>query len=221
MPWLGYFEQIARADVFIFLDSVQYVKREWVNRNRLKGFDDKPFWLSVPVKVNRRETRINEVVISPDQPQWKERHLNSVKTHLGRAAHFEAIWPHVETWLNVEVGHLAELNISGILLFSSLLGLDTRFLRASDLRATGRKESLILNLCKEVGTDVYYSSLGSKVYLKPHEHTFQENGISVVYQNWVHPEYPQLGNQFVSHLSVVDALMNIGPERTRALLMGG
>lgn len=217
LPWLGYFEQMERADIFILLDNVQYVKREWMNRNRLKGFDGKPFWLTVPVKLHSQKTRLLDVTISRGQPRWPDKHLRSIKTHLGKAPYFEEIFEPLEGWLQAGHYYLVDLNITGIRLLADLMGLSPVFMRASEMDVAGEKGELILNLCKAAGTDLYYTSMGSKAYLEAVEHLFHENGIEVVYQEWEHPTYRQRGNRFLSHLSIVDTLMNVGSTGTRAL----
>ena len=218
LPWLGYFEQIARADVFIFLDTVQFVKRSWHSRNRLKGFRDKPFWLTVPVQVKSQRTPLVKVRISPDRPQWRKKNLESIRVHLGKAPYLDSLFPFIEELIETDFELLIDLNIAMIKMFSEILSLKTKFMRASDLRAEGSRNKLLLNLCKLVGTEVYYTAFGSKDYMEKEENIFEENGVEVRYQMWQHPIYQQQGKTFVSHLSVVDALMNIGPESTRALL---
>lgn len=216
MPWLGYFEQVARADVFVFLDSVQFVRRNWDSRNRLKGKDGRCMWLTVPVMAHRRSAPMSAIRISPDQPQWRKKHLRSIQVHLGAAPYFEPNFPYIGDWINGDHEHLADLNIAGIKLFARLLGLAPRFMRSSELNAQGDRTALLVNICKQVGADRYYSSFGAKVYMEKEEHLFAEAGIDLAYQTWEHPTYRQLGDDFVSHLSVVDALMNIGAAATRA-----
>ncbi len=218
LPWLGYFEQIVRADVFVFLDSVQFIKREWQNRNRLKGQAGDPFWMVVPVQSHPQKTAIKNILIAKDQPRWRKKHLANISNALGRAPYFREIFPFVESWLNTDFDKLADLNIAGIKMFSELLELQPQFIRASELTVSGRKTELLLNICQEVDASDYYSSLGARVYMAPSEHLFQDADITLKYQTWTHPSYPQRGDNFLSHLSVIDALMNIGPEATRALI---
>ncbi len=222
LPWLGYFEQIARADVFVFLDTVQFVKRSWHSRNRLKGSQGEPFWMTVPVMAHSQTARLLEIRISPGQSNWQRKHLRSIQMQLGAAPHFQAVFPFVEKWLGVGYGYLVDLNIAGIKMLSEVLGLAPQFVRASELISDGNKSRLLVSLCKSVGADHYYSAAGSKEYMEAEEEKrcFDEAGIQVTYQSWKHPSYPQQGNGFVSHLSVLDALMNIGPQATRALITG-
>lgn len=218
LPWLGYFELIARADVMILLDTVQFEKQSWQCRNQLKGSDGRPFWLPVPLMKHPLAMPLREIRTSPQQGVWRKKHLRSIEVHLGSAPYFRKIFPYLQKWLTTEYEYLADLNIGGIKVFSELLALSPRFVRASELNPKGHKTELVVDLCRQVGADHYYSSAGSKEYLE--ERLFAEAGIELTYQSWEHPTYPQRGSGFVSHLSVLDALMNIGPQGTHDLIAG-
>lgn len=218
LPWLGYFEQIARSDLFVFLDTVQFARREWQNRNRLKNFDNKPFWLTVPVMKHTQKTPINKICISYHTKNWQANHLNSIKTYLGHSKYFSIIYPYIEAIINKNHSLVVDLNIELIKQICDILCLNTNFIRASSLQTKGKKTNLLIDICKKVGADHYYSSLGAKAYLKNDENLFYESGIELEYQLWEHPQYNQQGNSFVSHLSVLDALMNVGPDTTRNLI---
>lgn len=219
LPWLGYFEQIAKADIFVFLDTVQFVRRYWHSRNRLKGAQDNPIWLTVPVKSQAQKTPLLEIEISPDRSDWVKQHLSTIQTCLGSTPYFRQIFPFIEEWLSQDYQFLADLNISGIQLFSKILGLSPQFVRSSNLQPGGTKTELLVNLCQQIDANCYYSSLGAKVYMDEDLHLFTQAGIEVIYQEWLHPEYPQKGKQFVSHLSIVDVLMNMGVDATRQFIV--
>lgn len=216
LPWLGYFEQMARADKFVFLDNVQFERRSWQCRNRLKDAREEPFWLTVPLQAQPQSTLIQDIRISTDQARWRQKHLAAIRTCFATAPFFPSVFPAIQKWLEDDHALLADLNIAGIRLFAELLGLRPEILRASDLGCTGRKTELLVNLCRAVGATHYYSALGSQAYLD--EPLFAAHQISVSFQTWVHPTYPQVGTTFISHLAAVDALMNLGPAATRALL---
>ncbi|WP_072016413.1 WbqC family protein [Neosynechococcus sphagnicola] len=219
MPWLGYFEQISRADVFIFLDTVQFVQRSWHSRNRLKGSNGQPFWLTVPVVSHAQKTPLLDIKISPHQSQWREKHLSTIQTYLGSTPYFAKIFPLVQSWLNTEHTYLVDLNISGIKLFSQFLGLSPQFMKASDLMPNGNRTQLLLNLCQQVGATSYYTSAGSSAYMAPEEHLFADAGIELKYQSWEHPVYSQWGSGFTSHLSALDVFANIGADVTRSYIL--
>jgi hypothetical protein len=215
LPWLGYFERVARADVFIFLDTVQYARREWQNRNRIKGSDDHPFYLSVPIKSHKQKTRLIDVSIANDHSDWRGDHLRSIYYSLGRSPYFPSYFPMFRDWLHLPWENLVDLTIAGVKLISDLLGLSPHFIRASELNCTGRRTELLVNLCQNTQGNCYYSSVGAKRYMDGELNLFAEQGIRVIYQDWSHPTYPQCGKQFVSHLSSLDALFNVGPDVVR------
>jgi hypothetical protein len=156
--------------------------------------------------------------IATDQPEWRKSHLRSIQINLGSAPYFDRVFPVVRDWLDSDKVYLADLTISGICLVADMLGFKPRFVRASQLSPEGSKTSLLVNLCRQVGAEQYYSSVGARVYMDADLGMFAEAGIQVSYQTWQHPTYPQRGGAFISHLSVLDALMNVGPEGVRALV---
>lgn len=218
LPWLGYFELIARCDRFVVLDTVQ-LARSWQCRNRLKGPSGQPFFVTVPLKRQPLATLIRDALLLPDA-DWRERHLASVQSVLGRAPYFDELFPALERWYasTTSATHLAQVTVSGLRFFCELLGLRPSIVLASELGVGGRRADLLLALCQRLGARRYYSARGSSDYLEPEEERFRQAGIEVVYQTWAHPTYPQPWGPFVSHLSVVDALMNIGVAATRALI---
>lgn len=216
LPWLGFFELMARADKFIFLDTVQFEKQSWQSRNRLKSVQGEPFWLTVPLAAHDLNTPINQIQLAANWPQWRRKHLGSIRTSLGSAPFFKDIFPRIESWLGTDFKLLAELNIAGVRLFAEMLALSPEFFCASKLNLSGVQTELLVNLCRQLGATRYYSPLGSKEYMK--ENLFAESRIELVYQTWPHPVYPQRGEPFVPHLSALDALMNIGPDGAHAFL---
>jgi hypothetical protein len=109
------------------------------------------------------------------------------------------------------------MNIALITDFIRLLGIKTKLVLASDLEVAGAKTDLVISICASLGATRYYSAAGSATYMDPEP--FTARGIAVQFQCWQHPEYQQVGKGFVSHLSIVDALMNVGPEAVRRMLV--
>ena len=215
MPWLGYFQLVSKADVFVSLDCVQFVQRTWDSRNRLKGYDDQPFWLTVPVGSHRRETRGCDIRISPHRPKWAEKHLQSIRASLGSAPHFSEVFPEFELWLREPHEFLTDLNVSGIRRIAAQLGFYPEFVRATELDPTGKRVALLVDILQKVGATHYYANAGSRDYMEADRQLFCDAGISYQYQQWRHPEYPQRGGTFVSHLACPDPLCYLGWEGAR------
>ncbi|MCW5699292.1 MAG: WbqC family protein [Rhodospirillales bacterium] len=218
LPWLGYFEQMASADTFVFLDTVQFTRRTWQSRNQIKGLNGQPLWLTVPVARHDQQTAIRDIRICPAQPKWRYKHLKSIETSLKNAPYFDRFFPEIEAWIEADYEYLADFCIAGILMFAGFLDLNPRFHRASELNIVGKRSDLLLAILLKLDARHYYTSLGAKVYLEGDRKIFDAAGIEIRYQTWEHPVYPQQGSTFVSHLSVIDALMNIGPAAVRRLI---
>jgi hypothetical protein len=213
---MGYFEQIARSHTFVFLDSVQFVRSSWQARNRLKASEGSVFWLTVPTDRTTLDTEIEHVRICDREKNWRRKHLSAIQSSLGRGPFFRKYFPIFEFWLNKESTLLADINIALIQEISNLLGLSATFVRSSDLGVMGKRTELVLDICRLLGADKYYSAASAAEYID--ESLFTQSNIMLEYQNWLHPIYQQVSAPFVSHLSIVDALMNIGAEATAVLI---
>ncbi len=217
LPWLGYFEALARADVYVVLDTVQLEGRSWQTRNRLKGADGEPFWLTVPLRKHPRDTAIRDVLLSDDST-WRERHRRAIQSALGSAPHFADCFPGVDAWLARDHERLVDLNVDGILTIAQLLGIHPEVHRASEYGFSSRRSELLVDLCRAVGAEHYYSAAGAAAYLEADRDGFAAAGITVEYQGWTHPVYEQRGPGFQPRMAAIDPLAHLGIEATvRAL----
>lgn len=214
LPWIGYFDKMDAADIFIYYDNTQYKKNEWQNRNRIKG-PNGPQWLTVPVSFEFGQT-IREVCPTPGTA-WQRKHWQSIATCYGRAPFFEQYEARLKNLYTNSWSNLAELNVAFVEFLKKQIGIDTKTLYASSLSFAGKSTQALVEMCKAVGADTYLSGAGGRNYLEPH--LFEEAGVELKFQEFYHPIYPQLYGEFVSHLSILDMLMNCGPstlERIRA-----
>lgn len=215
LPWLGFFEQVQRADEFVLLDDVQFDKHGWRNRNRIKG-PDGPQWLTVPVRLGgRNQPLIREVEVDPTQTRWAARHLHALQACYGPCPYFDWLYPDVEALLTRTWTHIVELDVALIRLLSDRLGLRTRWHRSSELAVAGGRCARLVDICRRVGCDHYYSGAAAREYLDGS--LFDRAGITVEFQDYLHPEYAQRWPPFVSHLSAVDLLLNCGPQSRTVL----
>lgn len=214
LPWLGYLEAIARADEWVALDVVQFQRRSWQSRNRLKGADGEPFWLSVPTVKAPRDAPLGTIRIADDG--WAAKHVRALQLALGSAPHGEAALDAVVPVLDDPPELLVDLNLAIIHRLADLLGLAPRWSRASALPVEGARSDLLIRCCQAVGADRYYSAAGAGEYLAEDRAAWDAAGIAVELQAWEHPTYPQQGpGGFVSHLAAVDAIANLGPDEVR------
>ncbi len=207
LPWLGYFDKMRRADVFCFLDNVQYKKNDWQNRNRIKTAQGWQ-WLTVPVHYRFPQT-INEVTIN-NAVKWKNKHLQALISNYNRAPFFKEFLDIFQQVYSENWESLSELNILLINRLRTALGLDPRpAVRASDYDLREDPTDRLIDICKALKADTYLSGQDGVKYMNMER--FKQSGIRVVVQDFKHPAYPQIFEEFQSHMSVVDLLFNCGP----------
>jgi len=209
LPWLGYFDKMRTADVFVLLDTVQYPRgRSVANRNRIRTGDDATL-LTVPVSVPKGrdgKAAYDEIRFADDR--WREKHIRTVAQAYAKAAHHAELADGFERPLR-EAGDLLDLNLRLIAWHRERFGIDTPTPRLSELGDDlGQKTDLIVELCRHFDCDVYLSGTGASAYND--EERLRAAGIELRYQRFDHPEYPQTGPGFIPKLAALDALLNCG-----------
>jgi len=216
IPWKGYFDLMRSADVFVLYDSVQYTKRDWRNRNRIKTPQGGQ-WLSIPVRVKSRYLQqIRDVAIA--EPRWHERHWAGLHGNYRAAPHYDVIAPEIADLYDRCAGitHLSQVNALLLRGLADLLGVRTPFVDSTTLGSRpGRTENLV-HLCRELGATTYLSGPAAQDYLD--ERLFEEVGIAVQYFDYAgYKVYPQLHGSFDHNVSAVDLLMNTGTQAAQYL----
>ena len=206
IPWKGYFDLISSVDEFIIYDDVQYTKRDWRNRNKIKtpkGVE----WLSVPVGQDTRR-RIRDVVILDGQ--WKRKHWCSLEANYRRAKFFDEISSLLSPlYLDMKFTSLSELNMVFIKSVTHYLGIKTKISNSWDYQLTEGKTERLVSLCQQAGASEYISGPAAKDYIQAR--LFEESLIKLTWFNYDnYPEYPQLWGKFVHHVSIIDLLFNCG-----------
>lgn len=219
LPWLGFFDQMQRADVFVYYDDVQFDKHGWRNRNRVKGPDGAPHWLTVPVLHSGRNwPSILEVEIDNRTP-WARKHVGTLRQFYRRAPFLDRYLPTLEETLRQGWTRLVDLDVAVTELICGWLGLSRPTLRASRLGIVGKQSERLLAMCRHVGAARYLSGDSARDYLDLD--LFAQHGVTVEWQDYVHPVYPQQHRTFVSHLSIVDLVFNCGEESLAILGRAG
>lgn len=216
IPWKGYFDLMRSADMFVLYDDVQYTKRDWRNRNRIKtpqGIQ----WLTVPVRVKSRYLQqIRDVEIS--ELDWHERHWASLHMNYRAAAHYGAVAPQIEDMYARCAGltHLSQVNALLLRGLADLLDIQTPLVESTALgHQPGRTENLV-HLCQTLGATTYLSGPAARDYLD--ESLFDAVGIGVRYFDYAdYPAYPQLHGAFDHHVSAIDLLMHTGNQAAQHL----
>jgi hypothetical protein len=220
LPWLGYFDLIDQVDVFVLLDSVQFEKQSWQQRNRIKT-PTGLHWLTVPIVFRGRlGQRIMEVIIR--DPDFPRKHLRAIELNYRRARFFDRYFPELARILGQHPSgsHLVELNLEIIRWVCAALDIRTTLVRASELRQDGRRSELLVNLCRHLNADTYVSPPGSATYLLDDLQLFADAGINVAFQNFEHPTYRQMFPAFIPYASALDVLFNEGEASAQILRSG-
>lgn len=218
LPWLGFFDQLREADVFVYYDDVQYDKHGWRNRNRVKGPDGQPVWLTVPVRTHGlARPRIDQVEID-GTARWARQHVGTLRHCYARAAHARPYLDELEELLMRPWRRLVDLDIAAVALVCRWLGLAREVARSSELAVAGEQTGRLVALCRHFGATRYFSGAAARDYLDVSQFACQ--GIAVEFQDFAHPRYEQLHGAFVPYLSIVDLVLNVG-ETSRSVLRIG
>ncbi|MGH3102759.1 MAG: WbqC family protein [Gaiellaceae bacterium] len=222
LPWLGFFDKLVRADVLVLLDDVQFPRSSagvWTNRVRLL-VGGRPAWATVPiVRAGAGTQQVREVVIDESQP-WRERLLSTIRHSYRRADAFDGAFELVRELVETRADRLAEYNELNLRHLADELGLDAgKLVHSSTLAAGGTGTERLIALTRAAGGTVYLSGDGSEDYLEAWR--FGGDAPQLRYQEFRHPTYPQLSQEPVHGLSIVDALLHCGLEGTRRLLSSG
>ena len=209
LPWLGFFEQMTRSDKFVLLDDVQYTRRDWRNRNKVR-VKEGWVWLTVPVQQKSRfsqsllETRIDNSV------SWRRKHLETLRQHYCKAPFFEKYFPRCQQIYEKDWEFLFDLCLETIQFLKEEMGIETPLLRSSEMKLSGEKTERLVSICRELGATHYLSGESGSDYISQED--FSNQGIGLEYQNYEHPVYPQRYPGFVPHLATIDLLFNCGEQ---------
>ena len=208
IPWKGYFDVINMADEFFLYDTVQYTRRDWRNRNRIKTAQG-PQWLTIPVEGSRAQ-RICDVQIS--DPRWAERHWRTLSQSYARAPYFAEYRDEIETlYRSGAERRLSAVNERFIRALCGLLAITTPIVHSADGAEQAVKTEKLLAICVEAGATEYLCGPASRDYIE--EWRFAEAGIAVTYVDYSgYPEYPQLFGPFLHEVSVLDLIFSTGAD---------
>ncbi|HZM00228.1 MAG TPA: WbqC family protein [Planctomycetota bacterium] len=215
LPWLGFFDKLRQCDVFVLLDTVQFARRDFQNRNRIKS-PDGALWLTVPVASKGSfDQAIEDVEIVNDR-DWRRKCWSAMQHNYARAPFFGDHQPFFEELYQREWTRLVDLNLTLIRYLAGQLGLGARLVTASELGIRDRGGTSVALACaRAVGADTYLSGAFGRDYLDATQ--FAEASIAVRFQDFQHPTYSQQFGEFLPRLSAIDLLFNCGPE-SRAVI---
>lgn len=215
LPWLGLFHKIALADLFCYFDIVQYQRKDYNNRNKIKTGNGE-LWLSVPVESKGHLNKnVSDILIIQDH--WVQKHIRSIELNYKKAPFYLNYFPELqEILINQSKSSLGILNLKLLEYFMNCLGIKTPLVKASDYDFNGIGSDLVLDMCIKLGADKYIFGAQGKNYANTN--SFMKANIQVEFQNYIHPVYSQIGRDFVPYMSIIDLLFNEGEQSFEILM---
>ena len=226
IPWLGYFDKIAKSNIHIILDDAEYSKNDLFNRNIINT-PNGWIWLTIPVNY-KNKTPINQIKID-NSKKWRKKHWNSIKLNYAKAPFFKEYSKNFEKLYSQEWGNLSDFTNAINKEILNILGIKTKLIKSSEINPKGQRNEKLLNLCKATQATTYLSGEGAKdpkqgAYIN--EALFLKNNIKVNYQGFKHPEYEKIWKETnssintdeVSNFSILDILFTLGKDKVKKLI---
>lgn len=213
IPWKGYFDLINMVDEFILYDDMQYTKRDWRNRNKIKTAQGLK-WLTIPVEVKGKYfQKINETKIS--DKKWAENHWQQIKQNYSKTQYFQEYKDIFEnTYVTSTEENLSQINYNFIITINNILGIKTKIRWSNEFKLIDGQTEKLLEICKQCHADVYLSGPAAKDYFN--EELAKKENIKVEWMNYSsYPEYNQLFPPFEHSVSILDLIFNEGPNATK------
>ncbi len=221
LPWLGFFNKLSKAELFVILDSVQFEKNYFQNRNRIIGSNGAQY-IGIPVNMAGHmdgTIATTEIAVNAN-PTWKRKYLNTIKMSYAKHTFFEEVYPLLEEIINMDTIYIADINIAIFRKFAEKMGFQPQYIKSSELDISGLKSELILNICKCVNATTYIAGPSGRDYLDMK--SFEDANIDVVFNDYHHPVYPQKKTkEFVPYMSALDLFMNCGFEEGKRIILEG
>jgi hypothetical protein len=224
LPWLGFFHKVSLADTFVFLDDVQYLTKSWNNRNHIKG-PQGSLMLSVPIDKRASRSNMLQDIRIDSSPRgragqiWQDKHWQSLRHSYANAPYWKVYSPFFEYLYRQRRWEcLVELNLHMLQYLLKVLHIEVELVRATEMGFAGRKSNLVLDVCRRLKADLVVFGAMGRNYVVADD--FYELGVSIYFQDYRHPTYPQRFGDYISHLAVLDLLFNCGPDSLAILLSG-
>ncbi len=220
LPWVGYFEMISATDVFVIYDHVQFVRKSWQQRNKIKTANGITV-LSVPVQHDKQTARICDIKISYDNGNQLHKHWKSIEVSYKKSKYFklyESIFREIYFQEHV---YIKDLNVSLIKAICGILEIKNKIIYSSDLNITNGendKSKDVADLCKAIGANYIYDAKGAESFLN--KEVLAKHGVEIQFQEYEHPSYSQLWGNFQPYMSTIDLLFNEGPASMEIIKSG-
>lgn len=216
LPWIGYFHLISSVDTFVIYDVVQFTRRDWRNRNRIKGPEGEQ-WMTVPVKTKGNyDARIDEIEVDGDK--WRGKLCKTIENNYRPAKHFAEISAELFPLLQNPEPSLHKMNVQLLAWAIKNLQIPTKILSTAEgLFKSSEPTIRLLEICESLSAKEYISGPAAKAYMELSH--FEKAGVGIQFFEYPkYPEYPQLFSEFLPSLSFIDIVMNIGWDGARSFI---
>lgn len=196
---------MVNCDLYMIVDHVQYSKKSFQNRNRIKGSSGE-IMLTVPVfSKGKFEQSISEVLIN-NETNWQKKHQKTIFLNYKKSSYYDDYKDFFEDIFSQKWEKLIDLNEYVIRFLSKKLEINVNILKSSTYNFKGKKTDLLIEMCNATNADFYLSGEGGKNYVD--DKKFEEHSLTNLYTNFIHPTYKQKSKSFLPRMSVIDLLMN-------------
>ena len=220
LPWIGYFEMISASETFVVYDHVQFVRKSWHQRNKIKTANGITM-LSVPVQHDGQTARICDVRISYEGGNVLQKHWKSIEVSYRKSPYFKGYQGLFKEIYSKEHVYLKDLNVAIIKAICGVLGIKNEIIYSSNLtlpNSETNKSKDVVDLCKTIGANYIYDAKGAETFLD--KEVFRTNGVEIQFQEYDHPVYSQLWGEFQPYMSAIDLLFNEGPASMEIIKKG-
>jgi len=214
LPYLGYFHKILNSDIFVILDDAQFEKGNFYNRNKINS-NNGPILLTIPVSVKNHDDPINSVTIPSHK--WQIKHFKTITQSYKKAPFFSDHEQFLEdVYINNSWNSFSELTFFMMQYFLEYLEVEIPIFKSSKMQIASVKTQRLLDISLKVKADTYLSGPSGRKYLDTK--LFEAANVKIIYQEFIHPEYNQIHPDFISHLTILDLLMNEGKKSKEIIL---
>lgn len=210
LPYLGFFDKMKQADIFIIYDDAQFNKEDYHHRNRIRIYHGWK-WLTIPV-IKKKNIPIKDVIIRNELKKknifWSDAHLKDIHDNYKETLYYNLYINKINKIYQRSYENLIDLNITLIQFLMDAFDIRTKLVLSSELGFTSKSSERLVEMVDSLGGDIYLSGSGGHEYLDIS--LFNERSIKVIFQDYKHPVYKQYYEPFIPNLSAIDALFNIG-----------
>lgn len=207
IPWLGFFERWKKSDIFIILDDVQFLRRGWHHRDKIKTSEGAK-WLTVPVTKKNKYNQLIKNVLIDNSSDWRGKHLRTIEHNYKKAPYYDYYFNEISKIYNKNHEKLIDLNMDFLGFIADEFKIKSPTRASSEYKINSSSTQRLLDLVLAVNGNIYLTGSGSQDYLE--EKIFKNNDIQVQWQKYEQTVYPQLHGVFIPMLSTIDYLMMKG-----------